>query len=388
MSRRTFGGLRRLPSGRWQATYFDPRSGGRVAAPATFATKADANAWLASVETDLGRGELPEASLSRRPFDAWADDWKAGLHVKPKTEVSYESSLRNHVLPRFGSRPISSITYRDCRGLVDEMLAAGYAPGTVSEARKVLRLILAEALRADAIRRNPADRLRVPRGPRQEMAFLTLDEVLRLAHAIANPPRPARHALQTWPEYGLLVRLTALTGLRAGEIGALRVGRVNPLRGRLEVAESVSEVHGALVYGEPKTYERRSVPIPTSLADELADHLARRPGEPDAFVFAAPAGGPLRHVNFYRRFFKPAVAHAGLDPRTRFHDLRHTAAALMINEGAHLLAVKERLGHSTIQVTADRYGHLFPSLEAALTTKLDDSYRSALASFRPGSSMR
>lgn len=383
MSRRTFGGIRKLPSGRWQASYFDPRTAARVAAPMTFSTKGDANAWLASIETDLGRGELPDATLSRRLFEEWASDWKSGLHVKPKTEVSYESTLRNHLIPRFGPRPISSITYRDCRGLVDEMLAAGYAPGTVSEARKVLRLILAEALRADAVRRNPADRLRVPRGPRQEMVFLTLDEVLRLAHAIAHPPRPARHPEQTWPEYGLLVRLAALTGLRAGEIGALRTGRVNPLHGRLEVAESAAEVHGGLVYGEPKTYEWRAVPIPAALADELAAHVDARPPGTDTFVFAAPTGGPLRHGNFYRRFFRPAVARAGLDPRTRFHDLRHTAAALMINEGAHLLAVKERLGHSTIQVTADRYGHLFPSLEAALTTKLDDSYRAAVSAFRP-----
>ncbi len=101
------------------------------------------------------------------------------------------------------------------------------------------------------------------------------------------------------------------------------------------------------------------------------------PATPEAFVFTAPDGGPLRHNNFYARFFKPAVRRGELDPRTRFHDLRHTAAALMVNEGAHLLVVKERLGHSTIQVTADRHGHLFPSLDAALTAKLDDSYRAA-----------
>jgi integrase len=93
----------------------------------------------------------------------------------------------------------------------------------------------------------------------------------------------------------------------------------------------------------------------------------------------------LRHSNFYRRFYKPAIVRAGLDPRTRFHDLRHTAAALMIAEGAHLLVVKERLGHSTIAVTADRYGHLYPSLSATLTTKLDAVYQAAHnPSDRPG----
>lgn len=95
-------------------------------------------------------------------------------------------------------------------------------------------------------------------------------------------------------------------------------------------------------------------------------------------MFESPEGGYLRFDNFRNRFWSPAVKNAGLAP-LRPHDLRHTAAALMIAQGAHLLVVKERLGHSTITVTADRCGHLFPSLEAALTAKLDDTYRAARA---------
>lgn len=379
MPRRPFGTVRRLPSGRYQASYHHVVTSARVSAPQTFATASDARTWLATVEADGARGELLDPRLSRRLFRDWAAEWLAGLHVKPKTLVGYESALRVHVLPVFGGRPVANITYRDCKGFVDTLLGSGLAPGTVGDARKILRLVLQEAMRADAIRRNPADRLRVPRGRRDEMVFLTADEVLKLAHHVANPPRPARHAQKHWPAYSLLVRLVAFTGLRAGEIASLRVGRVNPLHGRLQVAESVEEVHGQLIYGPPKTYAHRSVPIPAALGAELADHLATRPGDPDAFVFSAADGGPLRHSNFYRRYFKPGVHRAGLDPRTRFHDLRHTAAALMIAEGAHLLAVKERLGHSTIQVTADRYGHLFPSLEASLTDRLDRTYAAAVA---------
>jgi integrase len=383
MPRRPFGTVRRLPSGRYQASYHHVATSERVAAPQTFATASDARTWLATVEADAARGELLDPRLSRRLFSDWAADWLAGLHVKPKTLVGYESALRVHVLPVFGGRPVANITYRDCKGFVDTLLHSGLAPGTVGDARKILRLVLQEAMRADAIRRNPADRLRVPRGRRDEMVFLSADEVLKLAHHVANPPRPARHAQKHWPAYSLLVRLVAFTGLRAGEIASLRVGRVNPLHGRLQVAESVEEVHGQLVYGPPKTYAHRSVPIPAGLGAELGEHLATRPGDPDAFVFSAADGGPMRHSNFYRRYFKPGVHRAGLDPRTRFHDLRHTAAALMIAEGAHLLAVKERLGHSTIQVTADRYGHLFPSLEASLTDRLDRTYAAAVAKHQP-----
>ncbi|TML16369.1 MAG: hypothetical protein E6G39_05940, partial [Actinobacteria bacterium] len=163
------------------------------------------------------------------------------------------------------------------------------------------------------------------------MMFLTHDEVLALAYEITNPPKHpgGGENLRTYPQYGLLVRLAALTGMRAGEIAALRVGRVNPLCKTIEVAESASEIRGALVYGPTKTYGRRSVPMPPTLARELDDHLRTRPQDPAAFVFTAPAGGPLRHVGFYSRHFRPAVERREIDQRTRFHDLRHTAAALM-----------------------------------------------------------
>jgi len=211
--------------------------------------------------------------------------------------------------------------------------------------------------------------------------FLTTDEVFRLGEEIAHPPRPQRHAARSHPDYGLLVRFAAFTGLRAGEITALRMERVNLLRRWVEVAESASEVHGELLYGPPKTYARRRVELPASLAGELSEHSARGPQDGRSFAFTAPEGGPLRYMNFYRRHYKPAVARAGLDPRTRFHDLRHTAAAMMIAEGAHLLVVKERLGHSSIAVTADRYGHLYPSLEAALTGQLEATYADARKRF-------
>lgn len=376
--RRTFGMVRRTGSGRWQASYLDQVSRERINAPTTFETKADASRWLATVESDLGRGVILDPRLGERVFEEWAAEWMAGLHVKPKTRLGYDAALRNHVLPAFGRLPVNQITYRHCKGFIDQLLGRGLAPGSAAASRNVLRLVLREAMRNDAITRNPADGIRIPRGERQEMQFLTPDEINDLAHEISHPPRSQRHQQKTYEEYGLLVRVAAWSGLRAGEIGALRVGRVEPTTGRLEVAESVGEIRGELVYGPPKTYSRRSVALPNPLAEELLTHvdtLGRT--DPTSLVFRAPMGGPLRHGGFFRRHFKPAVVRAELDTRTRFHDLRHTAAALMIAEGAHLLTVKERLGHSTIKVTADRYGHLFPSLEEDLTVRLGRSYETA-----------
>ena len=386
-SRRRFGYVRKLGSGRWQASYLDPRDGQRVGAEDTFATKTAADRWLVDVEARLNRGDLPDLRLGRMAFEEWAHQWLKTLQVRANTAEKYESLLRTHVLPAFGAAKVGAITRTDVARFVAEMGAAGAAGGTVANARRVLSMVLAEAVRSEAIRRNPADGVRVRRSKRDEMVFLTRPEVMALAEAIAAPALRlggGEHRRATYPEYGLLVRFAVETGLRAGEVAALRVGRVDTIRGRAEVAESASEVPtrvapGGLVYEEPKTYERRSVPLHRALADELADHLLTRPADPQAFVFAAPDGGPLRHTNFYRRHFRPAVVAAGLPERTRFHDLRHTCAALLIAEGGPALAVKQRLGHSSISVTFDRYGHLFPELEEALTARMEAAYRTARA---------
>ena len=95
-------------------------------------------------------------------------------------------------------------------------------------------------------------------------------------------------------------------------------------------------------------------------------------------MFTAPEGGPLQHRTFYRRFFRPAVESAGLPSALRFHDLRHTCAAFLIAQGAHPRAIMERLGHSSITVTLNTYGHLFPSLDEALTEGLENTYQTSL----------
>jgi integrase len=126
-----------------------------------------------------------------------------------------------------------------------------------------------------------------------------------------------------------------------------------------------------LLLGSTKTYAERTVRLPRFLRDELAVDLAGRLRDPDGFVFVAPRGGPLRHSNFYQRLFCPALIRAGLPVGVRVHDLRHTCAALLIAQGAHPKAIQAHLGHSSIQATMDRYGHLFPDALEYLAYRLD-----------------
>ena len=362
--RRQFGSVRRLPSGRWQARYRDAR-GQAHTAPITFVSRTDATRWLATTETDLLRGDWADPRRGRITFEEWAADWLATtVHLKPKTRASYESLLRHHVLPAFGPTPLAQLDQMQLRRFVARSVERGVGPGTVRNAFRVVSLILAAAVSAGAIRSNPAAGVKLPRSPRAEMVFLDAGQVAALAEAIG-------------PSRDVLVTFAAYTGLRAGEIAGLRVGRIDLLRGAVDVVETIGEANGRVVVGPTKSHERRTVLLPRFLCDLLAAHLAGRAADPQALVFVSPAGEPLRHGNFYRRHFRPAVVKAGLDPATRFHDLRHTYAALLIAQGAHPKAIAEVLGHSTITVTLDRYGHLFPGLAEGLAAGLDATYRAA-----------
>jgi len=351
---------------RYEATYRDPRARERSK---RFATKRDAERFLARQSADMQRGDYSDPQLGRISLEQWAEEWIATtVHLKPKTRVGYRSILDTHVLPAFGDLRVASIEQVDVRRFLAALAASGAAPGTVRNVYRVLSQVLGAAVGSGALKANPAAGIRLPRSPHAEMLFLSAEQVLRLADAIGG-------------RYGTLITFAAYTGLRAGEIGALRCGRVDLVDGAVDVVESLSEVNGKLAFGPTKTYARRTVRLPRFLVEELTVYLGHAANDADAFVFTAPAGGPLRHNLFYQRAFRPAVRRAGLADGLRFHDLRHTCAALLIAQGAHPKAMQERLGHSSITVTLDRYGHLFPSLDEALTEGLDGTYRAALAEF-------
>ena len=162
----------------------------------------------------------------------------------------------------------------------------------------------------------------------------------------------------------------------------------------MRVAEAAPEVAGHLEWGGVKTHEARTIRLPRSVAEELGAYLAGRPHGRDDLVFTAPRGGPLRESKFVPDRFKPAIgaanrALAQLDPDgrpdllpegLRLYDLRHTAASLMIRQGASIKAVQEQLGHATATITLDAYGHLFPDELEALVGRLEDARADALAS--------
>jgi integrase len=345
----------------YRVRYRDPAGGQRSK---VFARKADAQRFLNETETAKARGTWTDPSLGRVLFRDWLGEWWATTtNLRASTRERDESLLRRLALSRFGDAPLAAISQRDVRAWVAELSAGPLAPATVQKAYQLLGKVMGAAVDAGMLAQSPCRRVPLPKVEREEMRFLTPAEVATLADAIQ-------------PRYRALVLVGAYGGLRIGELAGLRRSRVDLLRGTVTVAEIVVEVRGVLHMGPPKTRaSRRTVGLPRFVVEELAAHLAE-PGDPEAFVFTAPEGGPLRVHNFRARVWRPATRAAGLDG-LRIHDLRHTAVALWIAAGANPKEVAARAGHASVSFTLDRYGHLYPEADTALRDRLDALYGSA-----------
>jgi integrase len=360
--RRQWGSVRRLASGRYQARLPDG-----CPAPDTFTTKASASRWLSLAEADLVRGTFVHPSLNANVTVAeWLAEWRAShsLHKRPTTRVRDESAIRRHLVPRLGDIQIAKLRQTDVQAFVAD-LRREVGAGTTRSIYGVLRAALNAAVNAELLARSPARGIKLPQTPKTDVVTLRPAELHRLAAALPD-------------RWGPMVYVAGACGLRFSEVAGLRVGRVDVAHFRLQVVETAPPVGGDRA--EPKTAAgRRTVPLPGLIAERLDAHLGRHglAGETDALVFSAPRGGRLNAANWHKRAWLPARQAAGY-PTLRFHDLRHSAVPLWIAMGANLLQVSRWLGHSTVQITADVYGHLFPETNDLVIGRLDHALRAAL----------
>lgn len=344
--------------GKFQVRWRDPLG---VQRSKVFDRRTDARAFSVKVESDKQRGTYVNPADARTPFGEWVEDWFGGkLNLRSATRARDESLLRNHVLPTFGRVPIGQITPQMVQSwMVD--LAGQRKPRTVRECYRLLSSALKAAVGANLISHSPCSApTGLPRVERKKERFLSPAQVHSLALAIDTA-------------YRALVYTAAYLGCRWGELAGLKRENLDLLRGQVRIVGSLERVGGTVRYVEDtKTSAgRRTITIPKFLIEILADHLAYAPTS--EFVFTGPDGGLLRESNFRKRQWKPAVERAGLEPLT-FHDLRHTCAAILIEQGAHPLEIQRRLGHADIRTTMNVYGHLFPNLDERLTARLDDVF--------------
>jgi integrase len=294
-------------------------------------------------------------------FAAFVDGWLAryAQRVRPATLASCRGSLKH--LTVFDALQIDAIRADDVE---DHVFAIGKrAPRSAELVLKTIKMILRSAKERGQTVDEAILRIQSPRHERSEMRFLDWSEVERLACETVEP-------------YGNLVRFACLTGLRQGELFALRDRAINlPKRG---IVVEAGAREGQIVPTKTSA-GRRQVRLSDEAARVLREQLFARAPNELGLVFPSPAGAVWRKDNFMARIFRPAVRRAGLAP-LRFHDLRHTYAALMVAAGAHPKLLQAQLGHTSISVTLNTYGHLFPDAFADIGDELDGIVRAQRAS--------
>ena len=263
------------------------------------------------------RGDWTDPQLGKITVADWALQVEASrLNRRRSTIARDDTYLRSFILPAFGDSKLADVQPIAVQQWVAELAAAGYAPATIRKAYEILGRIFTVAVESRLIPRSPRQGVKLPRIEQTEKRFLSSAEIQHLAEAIQ-------------PRFHVLVLTAAYTGARFGELAGRQ--HYEPLKRTIRIERNLSDVQGEITFGEPKTRAaRRTISIPAWLVDVLAQHLITYPGGDD-LIFTAPAGGPLRRTSFRSRYWKPAVGSSVGAP-CRFHDLRHTHVALLIEQ--------------------------------------------------------
>ena len=323
----------------------------------TFVRKIDADRYLQTIGAAMQTSTYLDPDAGNVSVGQFAVKWlSAQGHLAPSTQATYQSILGKHVLPRWGSTPLSRVAHEDVAGWVSDLVGAGLAPATVRYVFRVFSLLLELAVKASKIPRNPAAGVRLPKVQTAEKRFLSHQEVAALGEAAGD--------------YRVAVLLMSYCGLRWGELAGLKVGRVDLMRRRVNLVEAVSEVRGKLIWGPLKAHQIRSVPLPRFLVDDLAlIMVGKAPGD---VVFTTRRGAVMRNLNFRRDVFDRAATDAGLAGLTP-HELRHTGASLAVSAGANVKVVQRMLGHASAAMTLDVYSGLFDEDLDAVAVRLDEA---------------
>jgi integrase len=363
MTRTTGGSIRQLTTRQlWEARYVGA-DGRRHSIYAR--TEREAQERLRAAQAAADHGVRPIGQ--RLTVDAFLSDWLAtsvAARCRPSTARSYGETVERYIRPAIGRVPLAKLEPEHVQRMLVDLTARGdLSPTTVRYAYTVLRIALGRALKSGKVIRNVATLVDPPARARTELRPLTVGQVTTFRAEIAG------HRLET------LYLVAIGTGLRQGEILALRWSDVDLEGGTLTVRHTLERGTGALV--EPKTSgSRRTVGIPLPVT-ALLRRWQRRQGQERAMasvwdarglVFTTRAGRPLGSRNVTQDL-QAILKKAGL-PRQRFHDLRHAFATLQLEAGAELLEVSRALGHTDISTTANVYAHWTDAMAARTAERM------------------
>lgn len=340
----------------------------------TFTVKREAERFSLKVENEIADGQSTDALVknAKRFREVAQASMDAATRLKPKTRRGYEDAYKLHIYPTFGDRRINSITSLEVEAWLADLevavsshtkqpLSASTRRGIVIALSKVFRYALKHRL----INTNPCAVIDKPQVVREEPVFLTPGQVGAIVERLEERE----------PVYGLVVRFAAYTGLRPGELEALRIRDVNFLRRHVEVRRQSQYIAGqGWSYSTPKSAKSvRDVPLSPGLLLALREHISAHPhrGDPDALLWPGRRKGgapgeraplsydvPLRHESVYKSYVRPAMLGAGVEPVV-WYSFRHFFASACAAAGYNIHDVAKWMGHANINITFSTYMHLF-----------------------------
>jgi integrase len=332
-----------------------------------FDTQREGLDWLQEMRNQINAGlTLDGAQKSLSDFlEQWLGSIR--LSVRPMTLSQYRQIVRMHIIPMLGSIKLKDLRPDQIQTLYNQKLDSGTSARTVLLIHAVLHRSLKQAFKWGIIGRNPASVVTRPKVVRKEMMTLN-DNQVRTLILIAKGTR-----------YEVLFWLAVTTGMRQGELLGLRWSDLDWRSKKLHVQRQLQRTSAGQIFSEPKSAAgRRVIMLGDETIKKLRAHLgvlsqerqiAGEQWQENDLIFPSTKGTPWDQRNMYK-YYKRFLRKAGL-PDIRFHDLRHTAATLMLQQGVHPKVVQERLGHADITLTLNTYSHVLPVMQEEAAERLD-----------------
>ena len=324
-------------------------------------TRAEVVKKMQEALTDLGRGiELID---ERQTLKQYLTTWYAGIkaQVRISTYRRYGDYVNGHLIPGLGSVTLAKLKAPLLHAFYNRKLAEGLSPTTVHHMHAMLHRALQDALQMGLVQRNVTEMLKPPKRQHREMMPLSLLEVRRFLSVVMRD------------RFYALYVLAMSKGMREGELLGLRWQDVDLERGTVQIRMNVQETLDRYILAETKTaYSRRTVALTPAAIDALAEHWQKQQHLKAHYgsewqeldlVFPNREGGIMIPHNITKRSFKRYLQKAGLSRDIRFHDLRHTAATLLLASGVNVKVVSEMLGHSNVSITLQIYAHVLPHMQ-------------------------
>jgi integrase len=330
-----------------------------------FQTKKEAEKALAALLNELNEGLYIEPS--KQTFSDYMRFWldTKAHEMSIQTLKAYESYLKNHILSSLGPLPLASLTPMHVQGFVRELRSKGLSEWTVKRIFNVVNASLNAAVKMELIKKNPALSIEKPKVTSKETTIWNLTEVsLFLKHSMSSP-------------YHIAFLLAVTTGMRQGEILGLRWRDVDFENECLYIRQTLTHDGKGFKEGAKSKAGNRSVGLDAVTVSNLKQHrkriasnrLKQGPAYLDSdLVVSTSTGKPINPRNVLRTFYS-LIVKANL-PKIRFHDLRHTHASLMLQQGENIKLISKRLGHSSVKITLDTYSHVLPNMQQEASNRL------------------